>query len=107
MNALLRHQLEASLAERLPYETKYDFRARQARMAETEKMLLATDKIERRRKALRRAYNDLPDGPGYGSGPDEDDAALIDAFDLAKDLLRQAHAERRALRLAQANGMEG
>lgn len=104
-SALLRHQFKASLAERLPYEPAFAWRARQARMAETGKMLAATDKIERRQKALRRAWNDMQSVSFGGSGPDEDDAALIDAFDLAKDLLRQAHAERRALRLAQAGGI--
>jgi len=94
-----------ALARPLPYEPRFAFRDRQARTAYAEKLQAVTDKIERRRKAMRRAAYELPTSWGYGSGPDEDDSRAIDAFDLAKDLLRQAHAERRALRLAHEGGV--
>lgn len=94
-----------ALARPLPCEPRFAFRARQARAVEAEKMQAATDKIERRRKALRRAYDDLQTVSFGGSCPDEDDARIMDAWDLAKELLRNAHSERRALRLAQAAGV--
>lgn len=63
-----------------------------------ERLALLDERIINGRRRVRQAHADLPDGQGYGSGPDEYDSLLIDAFELSVDLLRQAYRERGKVR---------
>ena len=78
-------RLPASIAERRALARhRYQLR---------ERLALLDERVVNGRKRMRQAHADLPE-VGYGSGPDEYDSLLIDAFDLSVDLLRQAYRER-------------
>ena len=70
---------------------------RHGAVEEERRLAECDEKIALRSKRMRNAYDDLP-SPGYGSGPDEYDSMLIDAFELSIDLLRQAYRERGKVR---------
>lgn len=85
-----------------PFESPREFRVRKARTEAREAAWANLDAAHARvaicRRDMRNAYRDLPASPGFGSGPDEHDSFLIERFELARNLLRDAHHARGALR---------